>query len=227
MLVYGKQTVLYLLDKHLDEVSKLYIAKELDKKQFSALHKFNIEIERVSPKYAQILAKSGNHQGYLCEVKKKVFLNIKELKNFSFVLILSEVTDVGNMGAMMRTAYALGVEAIVITGIKSVPLDGAARSSSGALFDIPLVHHENILDVMNELKMFGFELYGASMEGLNINTELKLCDKRVLIMGSEEKGLSNKVVKKLDQKISIPMEHSFNSLNVSVAAGILINRMQK
>ena len=225
MLVYGKQTVLYLLDKHLDEVSKLYIAKELDKKQFSALHKFNIEIERVSPKYAQILAKSGNHQGYLCEVKKKVFLNIKELKNFSFVLILSEVTDVGNMGAMMRTAYALGVDAIIACGVKSLAFDGVLRTSTGTLYDMPFALEVNIHNVLNDLKMSGFRTYGADMNGTDIR-EVKLNAKRALFLGSEGTGLTSRLVSKLDEVVSIEMSHDFNSLNVSVAGGILMDRMR-
>ena len=98
------------------------------------------------------------------------------------------------------------------------------RSSSGALLDMPLMITPNILDNFNELGQLGFGIYGASMEGENVQS-MTFSPKRVLVLGSEGRGLSGKVSGKIDQMISIEMKHSFDSLNVSAAAAILIHRM--
>jgi 23S rRNA (guanosine2251-2'-O)-methyltransferase len=99
-----------------------------------------------------------------------------------------------------------------------------ARSSSGALLDMPLMITTNILDDFNELKQLGFSVYGASMEGENVQS-ITFTSKRVLVLGSEGKGLSGKVMGKVDHMVSIEMKHAFDSLNVSAAAAILIHRM--
>jgi 23S rRNA (guanosine2251-2'-O)-methyltransferase len=89
---------------------------------------------------------------------------------------------------------------------------------------MPFMLTPNILDNLNELSQIGFKFYGASMGGKNIET-MEFSAKRVLVMGSESKGISKKVVSKLHQNIAIEMKHGFDSLNVSVASGILIQRM--
>ena len=190
------------------------------------MHQYNIPVERISEKYAQLLSKSGNHQGYLCEIEEVSFLPIKMLKSNQFILVLDGVSDVGNIGAMIRTAYALGVDSIVITGLRKIQQEGIARSSAGAFFDMAIFHHENILDLINTLKTMQFTLYGAAMNGQNINQLGSKNGKIALIMGSEGSGINKKVLNRIDTKVSIPMVHGFDSLNVSVAAGIIINRIK-
>jgi len=89
---------------------------------------------------------------------------------------------------------------------------------------MPFTIEPNILDVCNELGQVGFRLYGAAMDGAPVQ-EVTFAPKRVLVMGSEGKGLSKKAIDKLDQRVSIEMKHDFDSLNVSAAAAILIHRM--
>jgi len=99
-----------------------------------------------------------------------------------------------------------------------------ARTSSGALLDMPFVIEHNILDVFNELKQMGFIAYGAAMEGTPVQ-DMSFSHKRLLVLGSEGKGVSKKARSKLDMLVSIEMKHAFDSLNVSAAAAILIHRM--
>ena len=82
------------------------------------------------------------------------------------------------------------------------------------------------MDVANELKQNGFKLFGASMDGIDLKGFENDCEKTALVLGNEGDGLSNKMIKKLDQKISIKMSNNFDSLNVSVAGGILIYNLK-
>jgi 23S rRNA (guanosine2251-2'-O)-methyltransferase len=89
---------------------------------------------------------------------------------------------------------------------------------------MPFMVSHNILDVFNELQQVGFSLYGAAMDGKAIQ-DMQFDSKRVLVLGSEGKGLSKKAKSKINHTVSIEMKHSFDSLNVSAAAAILIHRM--
>ncbi len=225
MVIYGKQPVHYALAHHTDRIKTLYLAKEIDKKEYSALMKTGLEIKRIPEKAAQAMAKGGNHQGYIAEISPVRPYASTFLKQCRFVVVLSSITDVGNIGSLVRSAYALGVDALVICGIREPNLEPVVRTSTGAALDLPLVIVHNIHDVMHELKQSGFTLYGAMMEGKDVR-EMSFEPKRALILGSEGEGLSGRVQKGLDVGVSIPMAHDFDSLNVGVAGAILMERMR-
>ena len=117
------------------------------------------------------------------------------------------------------------MDAIVATGVMKLSLEGIARVSTGALFDMPFAVTKNVYDVLNDLKTSGFTLYGADMGGEDIR-KVDPSKKRALVLGSEGEGLSKRVRDKLDKVVSIKMEHAFDSLNVAVAGAILIDRMR-
>ncbi len=115
------------------------------------------------------MAKGGNHQGFFLKLSNFKTHSLKDIKDFNFVVVLDGLTDVGgNIGAICRTAYSLGVDAIVATNVKQLNYEGIARTSSGALLDIPFCHYPNNLDVANELKQNGFKLFGAAMDGKDL-----------------------------------------------------------
>ncbi|NOQ30782.1 MAG: 23S rRNA (guanosine(2251)-2'-O)-methyltransferase RlmB [Helicobacteraceae bacterium] len=225
MLVYGKQSINYLIEKHTDKIETLFLAKEVEKKEYSRLMKMGFEVKRIPQDAANKISKSGNHQGYLAEVKDKEYIELSAICTSSLVLVLNDVTDVGNIGAILRNAYALGVGGVVVCGLKQLNLEGIAKSSSGALFDIPLVLQNNIYDVINELKLANYITYGAVLDGVDIR-EAGVATKSALIIGSEGTGLHPRVIKKIDCPITIKMENGFNSLNVASASAILIDRMR-
>jgi len=225
MLIYAKQPVNYLIKQHPHKVKTLYLAKEIDKKEYSRLMKQNFEVKRIPNEAAQKMCKNANHQGFLAEVEDVKTRPFKEFLDMNFVLLLSSLTDVGNIGAIVRTAYALGVDAIIISGVKKLPFEHILRTSTGALYDIPFSLEHNIHNVLNEFKMAGFTSYGADMGGTDIR-DIKVASKKLLVLGSEGEGLSSRVVSKLDKVVSIQMTHDFDSLNVSVAGAILIDRMR-
>lgn len=226
MIIYGKQVVLYVLEKHPSLIKEVIFSKKIEDKIFNKFLKLGLKILKVDNQKAQALANGGNHQGFFLDIDFPKQSSLKEIKDLDFILILDGLTDMGNIGAIARSAYSLGVDAIIISGISNLKLENIIRSSSGALLDIPFVVMKNTLDVANELSQVGFKLLGADMYGEDIKNFDIQDKKKALILGSEGAGLTNKVLKKLDHKISIKMANKFDSLNVSVAAGILIHELR-
>jgi len=195
------------------------------KKGFSLKSSFmNTKIKFLEEKWAQSMSKGGNHQGILLEVSDFEESTLSAVKKNDFIVVLDALTDVGNIGAIVRSAYALGADAIIATGVKQLNFAAITRTSSGALLDMPFMVTHNILDVFNELQQVGFSFYGAAMDGQAVQ-EMDFNSKRVLVLGSEGKGLSKKARSKINHTVSIEMKHAFDSLNVSAAAAILIHRM--
>lgn len=223
MIIYGKQLFLHLLKHHKDKFEKIYLAKELDKPLFKEISKLNLDIIKVDPKKAQALAKGGNHQGFLAEVKEFEFSDFESLKNFNSLVVLYGLSDVGNIGAILRTAYALGVEGVIVVA-KNLRMEGIIRSSSAAAFEIPIAMHSDGLTLLNELKQSGFTTYVADAGGENINN-IKFSQKKALILGSEGDGVPQKAISKCDKTVAIGMKNSWDSLNVSAAFAIICYRM--
>ncbi len=227
MIIYGKQVVLHVLEKHPSLIEEIMFSKDIEPKLFKRFTNLNKKIIKLDNKKAQALSKGGNHQGFFLKLKEYSTVSFKDLKESSFIVVLDGLTDVGNIGAICRSAYSLGVDAIIACGVKQLNYEAIARTSSGALLDLPFCHMPNILDVANELKQCEFKLIGASMDGVSLKRFELDTEKTALFLGSEGEGLSNKIIKKLDYKVSIEMANSFDSLNVSVAAGILIYNLKK
>ncbi len=229
MIIYGKQIVLYVLDKHPHLIEEVFLSKEIDKKLFTRFAKLDKKIHKVDNQKAQALAKGGNHQGMILKLIHPEYTDIKEFKKMNFILVLDGVTDVGNIGAIARTAYSMGIEGLIVSNIKTVNNSGVIRTSSGALLDLPFLVHPRSADLASELIDAGFALIGATTDGIDLKKygKIEKSDKVALFLGSEGEGISPKVAKKLDLKVSIAMEHEFDSLNVSVAAGILIYNLKR
>lgn len=226
MLIYAKQPINYIIQNHPSKIKRLYLAKEIDKKEYSRLMKMGFEIKRIPSDAAGAMCKNASHQGMLAEVEAYELHDYKTFLNYEFVLVLSGLTDVGNIGAIIRTAYALGVDGVIACGVKSLPLEAIIRTSTGALYDTPFAIETNVHNVLNDLKMSGFTTYGADMGGKDIR-EIAIKPKRALFLGSEGEGLSARVSSKLDEVVSIKMAHAFDSLNVGAAGAILMDRMRR
>lgn len=223
MIVYGKQVVLHALRHHPEKIEKIYIAKKGVLPQ-DLFERYGEKIKFIENRWAQQLSKGGNHQGLLAEMVEFEPTPLAEIKKGEFVLVLDTLTDAGNIGAIVRSAYALGVDGIVATGIGQLNFAAVMRTSAGALMEMPFRVERNILDVLHELSQAGHRLYGASMEGVPVET-MQFARRRSLVLGSEERGISPKARRKLDETIAIRMKREFDSLNVSAAAAIMIHRM--
>jgi len=223
MIIYGKQVCLYALKHHASSVETVYIAKRGILPQ-SLYEQYKAKIKFLENKWAQSMSRGGNHQGILLEVKPFEQSGFAQIKKSDFIIVLDSLTDTGNIGAIVRTAYALGADAVIASGVKQLNFAAITRTSSGALLDMPFMIAGNILDIFNELHQLGFVSYGASMEGEAVQKK-RFSPKRILVLGSEGEGLSKRVRAKVKEKVSIEMKHDFDSLNVSAAAAILIHRM--
>ena len=223
MIIYGKQLFLHILNKRPQILEEIYLSKECDKKLFSKICGTGKKIVRVDNQKAQSLARGGNHQGFLANVSEFEFSDIAELKKLNFIAILYGISDVGNIGAIARSAYALGCEGLVIVA-KSINMQGVLRSSSGAAYEIPIAIFEDGLSLLNELKQFGFKIYATASNGKNVK-EMKFAGKRALVMGSEGEGIPQKALAKCDECIGIKLKEGWDSLNVSAAFAIICDRM--
>ena len=219
MIIYGKQLFLHLLNRHPQKFIRIILAKECEKEIFKKIAATGVKIERADAKKAQALARGGNHQGFLAEVEEFSFGDLASVKDDKFVPILYGLTDVGNIGAIMRSAYALGTDSVIVVA-NNLNMAGVVRASSGAAYELNVVKVADGLSVINELKQSGFEIYAASADGTNFK-ELKLGAKNALVMGNEEEGIPARALKKCDCAVSIKMREGWDSLNVSAAFAIL------
>ncbi|MBV5277677.1 MAG: 23S rRNA (guanosine(2251)-2'-O)-methyltransferase RlmB [Campylobacteraceae bacterium] len=224
MIIYGKQLFLHLLKNYPSRIETVFLSKKCDPKLFSQIAKVTNKICTIDERKAQSMSHGGNHQGFIAEIKDIALSDFDELKKGSFLVILNEVTDVGNIGAIVRSAYAFGADGLIVSGMKSLNLEAIIRTSSAAAFELPIALCPSTLDMINELKQVGFSLYGADSGGVDVR-EVKFAPKRALMMGSEGCGIPPKIKDRLDKIISIKMERAFDSLNVSAAAAVLCDRI--
>lgn len=173
---------------------------------------------------------TGNHQGViatLTTVDYHSFIDImerlQECEKTPFLLLLDHITDVRNMGAIVRTAECAGVDAVVIPDHGSAQLnEDAVKSSSGALLRLPICRESNLKTVLNLAKQYGLTVVAATEKGSTPYTKVDFTQPTMLIMGAEETGISPELLKMSTQRAAIPIRGDIQSLNVSVAAGIMI-----
>jgi 23S rRNA (guanosine2251-2'-O)-methyltransferase len=226
MIVYGKQIFLYILNRHPDMIEEIYLTKEIDKKLFSKIQKGSFSIMRLDNKKAQALARGGNHQGYIVKMKDYSYQSFDSIKSGNFVVVLAGITDVGNIGAIVRSAYALGASGVLITMLSQVNIGAVIRSSSGAALDMPIFVKKDIITALNELKQSSFTIYGADLKGDDVRESTFDNRKKALVIGSEGLGLTKRVLNMCDKRLKIKMQREFDSLNVSAATAILCDRMR-
>ena len=223
MIIYGKQLFLHIIKNYKKSVKTVFLAKECDKALFQKIIGTGAIVKRIDNQKAQALARGGNHQGFLAEVDDFDFKDINEIKKQNFIVVLYGLNDVGNIGAIIRTAHALGCDGIVVVA-KSLAIEGVLRSSSGAAYEANIALVDDGLSLLNELNQVGFKIYATASGGKNAH-EIKFAKKIALIMGSEGEGLHKKVLAKCDETIGIKMKNEWDSLNVSAAFAILCDRI--
>ena len=162
-------------------------------------------------------------RGMLCAMKRKPLLNVKEIcKNKSRIVILDKVMNPTNVGAIIRSAAALGMDAVILTAGCSDPLyRRAARVSMGTVFQIDWTFLND--DCLDEIKDLGFKTVAMALKdnSLSINDPLLMSENKLaIIMGTEGDGLSDKTISDCDFTVKIPMYHGVDSLNVAAASAV-------
>lgn len=188
-----------------------------------------ILIKEISPQKLDYYCGGANHQGVAVLPASQVYSTVEDILNTAkernekpFIIICDEIEDPHNLGAIIRTAEASSVHGIIIPKRRSASLNATvAKSASGALEYMKVARVTNIANTIDDLKEQGVWVFGADMDGEDY-TAVDFDLPCALVIGNEGKGIGALTAKKCDRIISLPMKGKINSLNASVAAGILM-----
>ncbi|HED07834.1 MAG TPA: 23S rRNA (guanosine(2251)-2'-O)-methyltransferase RlmB [Ignavibacteria bacterium] len=194
-----------------------------------AAQKRKIKISEVSPKKYDEIITSKNSQGVAAKISERDYVLLDDLinstkdKGQSLLLILEEIQDVQNLGAILRTAECANVDGVIITKHNSAPLtETVAKISAGAVEHLKISRVNNVASTIEILKQNGFWVVGTTLKNAVDYSSLDYKRPLVLILGNEQKGIKRLTSEKCDHLIKIPMEGKIQSLNVSVATGIIL-----
>ncbi len=228
-IVFGVQSVLETLRAG-KEIDKILIQRELGSIEVTEFARLRgIPVQKVPTEKLDRITRK-NHQGVIAFVSainyvklENVVAGIYEKGEVPLLLILDRITDVRNFGAIARTAECTGVHGIVIPtkGAAQINAD-AMKTSSGALNFIPVCREDNLADTIKYLKDSGIQVVACTEKVYKSIYELDFNVPTAIVMGSEEDGISEELLKKADELASIPMSGKVGSLNVSVANGVIL-----
>ncbi len=226
MIIYGKNTVLEALKTNKDIV-KIYVSSN----NLELVKRFttNKKIETIVLQLKEFDKMfTGNHQGIACEIAEYNYVSLDEIirKNSSnenaALVILDGLEDPHNLGAILRTADATGMNGVIIPKNRSVSLNSTvAKVSTGAIEHVDCCQVTNLVNAMNDLKKAGYWIIGLELDGSIDYRKQDYKGKIAVVIGSAGKGISRLVKENCDFKVFIPMVGHVNSLNASVSASIL------
>ena len=231
-LVYGIRAVMEAIESN-KSINKLFLQKGLKGDLFKNLEalvrKKGIPVSYVPFEKLGRLT-SNNHQGAVAQISPIAYHEFETLieailkqDKAPLLLLLDQVTDVRNFGAIIRTASCAGVDAIIVPSSGSAPItQDTIKTSAGAAFTVPIAKVNHLKDVIFYLQASGIQVVGATEKTDSSVYTIDFTIPTAIIMGSEEKGISPSIMKILDKKAKIPLLGDIESLNVSVACGVLL-----
>jgi 23S rRNA (guanosine2251-2'-O)-methyltransferase len=230
--IYGIHAVLEALEAGKD-VDKILLSKTLNdetaKEISERARQLRVPVQRVPVQKIDRITRR-NHQGVLAMMAAVTYYRVEDLvpQLFDegvnpFVVVLDGVTDVRNFGAVARTCECAGVNAIVIPERESVSVNAdAVKTSAGALNYLPVCRERNLVNAVKLLRDSGFKIVGTSDKQHLPYTKADYTGPVAIVLGAEDKGISPEIMKLCDTQVLIPEFGNINSLNVSVAGGIMI-----
>ena len=230
--IYGIHPVMEAL-KSGKEIEKIMIQKGLRGEGFQQLHtlvrEMEIPIQFVPLEKLDRMTRQ-NHQGVVAMISEISYQKIEtilpsvyEQGKVPLVLLLDRITDVRNLGAIARTAECSGVDAILIPEKGSAQVNqDAIKTSAGALYKVPVCRYSSARESVTFLKNSGLKIIAATEKANSDYTDVDMTQPLVLILGSEESGISAELLGMADELIQIPILGEIQSLNVSVAAGVIL-----
>lgn len=230
--IYGIRAIIEAIDAG-KEIDKIFIKKDLHGELIadliSRVRQYRIPTQRVPVERINRITRK-NHQGVVAMLSAVTYHRLDHLVPqlyedgmLPFIVVLDGITDVRNFGAIARTCECAGVDAIVIPEHGSVSVGGdAIKTSAGALHRVPVCRERSIANAVKFLRDNGYKVVAAS-EKVDINyTQEDYTTPVAIVMGAEDVGISADVLQQCDTMVSIPMMGHIGSLNVSVAAGVLM-----
>ena len=230
--IFGIRPVLEALDSG-RELDKVLVRRDAGSEQIrlllGQLQRREIPVQRVPQGKLNNVTRK-NHQGVVAFLSAIPYGNITQLLPSIYeqgedplILLLDRVSDVRNFGAIARSAECAGAHAIVIPAAGSARITAdAVKTSAGALHRIPVCRHRDLAGIVRFLQESGLRLFAATGEGEKSCFETDMKGPAAIILGSEDRGISGNLLRKADQQVFIPLQGNISSLNVSVAAGILL-----
>ena len=223
MQVYGKNVCLEYLESN-KKINKIYLSDKFNDNEIKDLiNRRHINVKYVG-KNEMDRKCSGLHQGIIMEVEDYKYASIDTIlnKDSALVVMLDHIEDPHNFGAIIRTCEAAGVDGIIIPNDRSVEVNSTViKTSVGTTEKVNIIRVTNLVNMINELKKNGYWIFGTDMDGEDY-TKLDYKGKTCIICGNEGHGMSPLIRKNCDFIASIPMNGSVNSLNASVATGIVL-----
>ena len=225
MLVSGRNNCLEILKNFQDKkiIKKVYCTNKFNEKNIlSLIEKLKLPIV-YKEKYELDKMINNNHQGIIMDVKDFEYTKFDDLvENSNKLVILDHLEDPHNLGAIIRTVEASGIDGIILPKNRSVSVNETVmKTSVGALYNVNICQVTNLNQTISKLNELGFWIIGTDMNASNYQ-DINYPEKSALIIGSEGFGMSRLVKESCDYVVSIPMYGKINSLNASVAAGIMI-----
>lgn len=236
-IIYGLKPVVEAI-KEGKEIDKIFFQKSILPHKINEVKKiateYNIPFQFVPKEKLNKLTRQ-NHQGIVALTSPVEYTNIETLLpsifesgKVPFLLILDKITDVRNLGAIARSAECAGVDAILIPSKGSAQINAdAIKTSAGALHKIPVCRNSNLKETILYIKNSGLQIVAATEKAEKYHYDIDYSKPTVIILGSEEKGISDEYLKLCDEIVKIPMAGEIQSLNVSVAAGIIMFEVVK
>ncbi|EGK00247.1 MAG: 23S rRNA (guanosine(2251)-2'-O)-methyltransferase RlmB [Prevotella sp.] len=231
-MIFGIRAVIEAIEAG-KEIDKVIIRRELQgdlsKELLALLKSHDVAVQRVPNERLDRFTRK-NHQGVIAFLSAITYEKIEDIVPFlyengkdPFILVLDGITDVRNFGAIARTCEVAGVNAIVIPAKGSVTVNAdAVKTSAGALLKIPVCKEPNLTSAIQFLRNSGIKVVAASERGADIYTEIDYTGPIAFVMGAEDVGVANENLRIADNLVKIPQFGTIGSLNVSVAAGVLI-----
>lgn len=232
-MIFGIRAVLEAISAG-NDIDKILIKKglqsELAKELFTVVKGTTIPVQKVPVERLNKFTHYKNHQGVVAFVSNISYQSVEHLIPFlfeqgkiPFLIMLDGITDVRNFGAIARTCECAGVDGVIIPTKNSVTVNAdAIKTSAGALLTLPVCRESSLGDTLHYLKECGFHIVAATEKGDYDYAKADYTSPLCIIMGSEDKGVSYDNLALCDEWVKIPMFGKIESLNVSVAAGILI-----
>lgn len=229
-MIFGIRAIIEAINSG-KTIEKVYIQKGLSGHLISELNSL-IKKHAISNSYVPIeklnsLSKNQNHQGVVAKISEIEFQDLETVianaKNTSLYLLLDQITDVRNFGAILRTAECTGATAVIIPTQGSASLNAdAIKTSAGAAFKVPICKVNHLLDAIYILQAEGIQIVSITEKTDDSIYTIDFKKPTALVMGSEHKGISNAILKVSDAKGELPLLGEIESLNVSVACGVAL-----